>query len=209
MPLLESPYFPDLVYLALMAGLWCLALALVTTGSGLLEGLALGFLAGAGLGSLALEVNTLALAPLALGAGFFGLSLRRQRQRLWLTLSALTLSLGSAFLFEMEAGGPAVHPVLAVLVSCVTLGFFWLAVRKAALAARARPAHDPQGLRGAWGEVRSALDPVGTVYLDGELWSARAEGAVPAGARVRVIELDGLTLRVQAEDPPSEQREEL
>jgi membrane-bound serine protease (ClpP class) len=207
MPLLESPYFPDLVYLALMAGLWSLALALVSPGSGLLEGLALAFLAAAGLGSLALEVNTLALIPLALGAAFFGLSLRRRRQRLWLALSALGLSLGSAFLFEMEAGGPAVHPLLAILVSCVTLGFFWIAVRKAARAARARPAHDPQGLRGAWGEVRSDLDPVGTVYLEGELWSARAERRVPAGARVRVLAVEGLTLRVQADDPSREREE--
>jgi membrane-bound serine protease (ClpP class) len=53
---------------------------------------------------------------------------------------------------------------------------------------------------GAVGEVRVPLDPVGQVFVEGALWRARADesGApVPAGARVRIREVDGLTLHVE------------
>jgi membrane-bound serine protease (ClpP class) len=50
------------------------------------------------------------------------------------------------------------------------------------------------------GEVRVALAPVGQVFVKGTLWRARVpEGAehVPVGSRVRVSEVDGLTLLVE------------
>ena len=55
-------------------------------------------------------------------------------------------------------------------------------------------------LMGAEGEVRVALDPVGQVFVQGALWRARladGEEQVPVGARVRVREVDGLTLLVE------------
>ena len=54
-------------------------------------------------------------------------------------------------------------------------------------------------LVGAVAEVRVALDPAGQVFVEGALWTARVpQGSehVPAGARVRVREVDGLTLIV-------------
>lgn len=53
---------------------------------------------------------------------------------------------------------------------------------------------------GAVAEVRVPLDPVGQVFVEGALWRARVdEGAepMPVGARVRVREVDGLTLQVE------------
>jgi membrane-bound serine protease (ClpP class) len=55
-------------------------------------------------------------------------------------------------------------------------------------------------LMGAEGEVRVALNPVGQVFLNGALWRARpadGEEHVPVGARVRVREVDGLTLLIE------------
>jgi membrane-bound serine protease (ClpP class) len=55
-------------------------------------------------------------------------------------------------------------------------------------------------LIGAVGEVRVPLDPVGQVFVEGALWRAQADddaAPVPAGARVRVREVDGLTLHVE------------
>jgi membrane-bound serine protease (ClpP class) len=55
-------------------------------------------------------------------------------------------------------------------------------------------------LIGDTGEVRVALVPDGQIFIGGALWRARvAEGAeqVPVGARVRVREVDGLTLLVE------------
>jgi membrane protein implicated in regulation of membrane protease activity len=52
------------------------------------------------------------------------------------------------------------------------------------------------GLRGV---ARDPLDPTGYVYVHGELWRARTEAgapAIPAGAEVRVIRGDRMTLTV-------------
>jgi len=47
--------------------------------------------------------------------------------------------------------------------------------------------------------VQKDIDPLGTVYVAGESWSARpaSEGSIPRGAEVKVVGKDGLTLIVQ------------
>jgi membrane-bound serine protease (ClpP class) len=104
---------------------------------------------------------------------------------------------GSTFLFERPGGGAAVHPLVAVLVSAGTLGFFWLVIRKTLAALRARPTFDPAAVLGLEGEARTPLDPTGSVYVGGELWSAWAPTTVSAGARVRVTKAEGLFLEVE------------
>jgi membrane-bound serine protease (ClpP class) len=55
-------------------------------------------------------------------------------------------------------------------------------------------------LIGAEGDVRVALAPVGQAFVKGTLWRARVDDdaeQVPVGARVRVREVDGLTLLVE------------
>jgi membrane protein implicated in regulation of membrane protease activity len=50
------------------------------------------------------------------------------------------------------------------------------------------------------GKVQVSLTPSGIVYLSGEKWSAElvpGEEHAPAGTRVRVVAVDGLTLQVQ------------
>jgi membrane-bound serine protease (ClpP class) len=57
-------------------------------------------------------------------------------------------------------------------------------------------------LIGSVGEVRVPLDPIGQVFVEGALWRARLDDdaePVPAGTRVRVREVDGLTLLVEPE----------
>jgi len=60
-----------------------------------------------------------------------------------------------------------------------------------------------ENLVGAVGKAVEPLEPEGHVRVHGELWEARAPEAVPAGVRVRVVALDGLTLEVEtAEKTP-------
>lgn len=195
--MLQSPILPNIVYLLLVGGVWLAASALVVPGTGVLEALAVVALAAAGVGMAYLRVNPWAVGVMAIGVGLFGLSLWRRREALWLALAAGVLSLGSAFLFRNEAGQPVVHPLLAVTVSVLTLGFFWLAIRKALAAAQARPALDPEAVLGQVGEARTTLDPIGSVYVAGELWTARSRRPVAEGTRVRVMGKDGLILFVE------------
>jgi len=198
MSVLESPLFPDLVFLVLLAGVWLAALSVVAPGTGVLELAALAALILAGFGLLQLEVNAWALAVLLAGAVFFGLSVWRRGQALWLALAAITLSLGSSFLFRGNDGGPGVHLLLTLAAVLGTLGYFWVAVRKALLAARARPNIDPTAVLGLVGQARTDLDPTGSVQVGGELWTARSDVLIPAGAAVRVVGKDGLILTVEA-----------
>jgi membrane-bound serine protease (ClpP class) len=91
-------------------------------------------------------------------------------------------------------------PVIAVVVLViVALGAFfgrkvWRSVKQA------RVLTGWEEMIGAVGEVRVPLDPVGQVFVHGALWRARAEegvAPVPAGSRVRVRKVDGLTLHVE------------
>jgi membrane-bound serine protease (ClpP class) len=51
---------------------------------------------------------------------------------------------------------------------------------------------------GTTGEVRMALDPIGSVYAAGEEWTARSpDGALPRGTLVVVEAQEGLTLIVR------------
>lgn len=83
-----------------------------------------------------------------------------------------------------------------VMASALIVGF--LVVRTQ----RKRSTTGKSGLIGEIGEVRTALSPAGMVYVEGELWSAIAEGladgeSIPAGTAVEVVAVDGLRLRVR------------
>jgi membrane-bound serine protease (ClpP class) len=198
---LEAPWLPNLFYLCLVIGLWVTALALVSPGTGVLEVLALVLLGGAAVGMLTWPVNGLAFIPLILGAAAFILSLvRRQQGGLWLLASAILISLGSIFLFESGSGGPAVQPVLAILMSALTVVLFWVGVRRGLEAQQAAPTVAAAIVVGQIGETRSPVDREGEVYVGGEMWSARADRPIAAGQRVRVRSLDGLVVEVEPVD---------
>jgi membrane-bound serine protease (ClpP class) len=193
---MDPSLLANLVYLALMATIWLIVLALVTPGTGILELLAVGSLSLTVVGFLNVTVNAWAVPVLAAGAVFFGLSVWRWNRGIWLALSAVGLSVGSVVLFQVPGQSLSVHPALAVGVSLLTLAYFWLTVRKSLLAYRA-PHHDSlTDILGQIGDVRTPLDPVGSVYIRGELWSARAEQTLPVGSKVKVIGREGLVLLV-------------
>lgn len=194
--MLESPLFPNVLYLVLVAGIWIAALAVVSPGTGVLELLALLALGAAGAGTLFAPLNAWALLLLLAGAVFFVLSLRFIKPGIGLVISALAFSLGSTFLFEPQQGIVAVHPILALVVSLLTIGYFWLAVRSTVLAQRSLPTIDLSRVIGAVGDVRTPLDPQGSIYVLGELWTAESETPVQPGQHVKVIARDGLMLTV-------------
>jgi membrane-bound ClpP family serine protease len=55
-----------------------------------------------------------------------------------------------------------------------------------------------EGMVGLDGTVTKTLDPRGTIDVKGEHWKARALGSyVPAGEKVEIVAMDGLTLHVK------------
>ncbi|MBI1881981.1 MAG: nodulation protein NfeD [Chloroflexi bacterium] len=73
------------------------------------------------------------------------------------------------------------------------------AVRKAWQARRAQPVTGQEGLVGAIGTVKVALEPDGSVFVWGERWRATSTSGLPihVGERAKVTAIDGLHLKVE------------
>jgi membrane-bound serine protease (ClpP class) len=197
MELLQNP---NVIYLLIVGGLALGVLALASPGTGLLELFSITLLVAAGiLVTLAgLPVNLWAIGIVIIGAALFAISVRRQRPYALLALSILALAFGSAYLFAGDEWWlPEVEPLLAAVISLALGGFFWIAARKVIEAEMSRPRHDQSVLIGARGEAKSAIDNEGSVYVDGELWTARSDTPIVEGAQVRVRDRDGFVLIVE------------
>jgi membrane-bound serine protease (ClpP class) len=106
--------------------------------------------------------------------------------------------LGSMML--MNTGLPYVTIPWTTILAAVgsTSLFFVLVVGKAMAALRRGATMGREALIGALGNARTDLNPEGTVFLEGERWTAvTGDGPIPQGSRVRVIALDGIKLVVQ------------
>jgi membrane-bound serine protease (ClpP class) len=189
---------PNVTYVLLVAGLWSAVLAVFVPGTGLAEAAAVVFLGLAAIGLIRLPVNWAALVLIALAVALFLLELKLTTHGAFLLGGVVAFALGSLLLFRSDDGAPelVVSRWLVAGTSLATLGFFGYALRRAVSALRLPPAHNPNAIIGATGEARTPIDGSGSVYVGGELWSARADEAIAAGDKVVVTRRDGLTLTV-------------
>jgi membrane-bound serine protease (ClpP class) len=195
---------PNFIYLLLTGGLVLAVLALAAPGTGILEALALTILGGAALGLIYNQqsLNIWALLVFLAGVGLFILALRRPRQPVYLLLAILAWIVGSVYIFESDVWWkPAVNPFLAIVVSALSAGFFWMVGRKVIEAGRLRPSHDLISLMEDTGEAKTLVYTEGSVQIGGELWSAYSDVPIPAGTRVRMISRDGFRLKVAPAEP--------
>ena len=58
------------------------------------------------------------------------------------------------------------------------------------------------GLVGQTGVARGALEPEGQVSVQGELWRAVADRPLADGTPVKIVDVQGLTLRVVGSETP-------
>jgi membrane-bound serine protease (ClpP class) len=141
---------------------------------------------GAGIALLLLAAALFAGEAVAPGGGALGAG------------GAISLVLGAVLLFD-DSSGYGVSPALAIAVAVVLGLFFGLLLRKAVQTRRLPPTTSAGGLIGMRGEVRRSITPDhgGAVFVDGELWQARASVMVPEGVPVRVTRVEGLQVEVE------------
>lgn len=110
----------------------------------------------------------------------------------------VSLLLGSLMLMS---GNPAYFTVSPWLIGVVVVSFtgFFVFMVMAVIRGHRRPvATGREALVGMLGTARTELAPEGTVYVAGEMWTARTEEPpIPEGATVRVTSVDGLRLWVR------------
>jgi membrane-bound serine protease (ClpP class) len=108
----------------------------------------------------------------------------------------VAMALGSLMLFDApELGFRISWWVIAPTVGA-TAGLFLFVLTAGVRAMARRPMLGASGLMGQTAVARGPLTPEGHVAVQGELWRAVADGPVDDGAPVRIVAVDGLTLRV-------------
>jgi membrane-bound serine protease (ClpP class) len=76
--------------------------------------------------------------------------------------------------------------------------FFMFVIRAAIAMWRRKPASGTAPLIGAEGTARTMIDPMGTVHVRAEEWTAVTDsGPIAPGSRVRVVAVEGLRLKVE------------
>jgi membrane-bound serine protease (ClpP class) len=200
---------PNVSYFLLVSGFTLAVLALFTPGTGVLELGALFALALAGYGVVNNTINGWALALLIFGVIPFILALRRSQRYIFLAVALLSLVVGSIFLFKAPAGGTAINPFIAAVVSVLSGGLLWYVAHVGMIAMQQPPTINMERYIGQIGEARTDIYREGAVYVGGEEWTARSDVLIPAGSRVQVVGREGLVLLVtpvapQPAPPPAE-----
>ena len=188
---------PNIAYLILVVGFLFAVLALVTPGTGILEGFAVIIILISGYLISQLNFNWYALLVLILGVLPFLAALRMTNRWVFLFIALVSMVLGSTFLFVDSNWRPIVNPILSILVNLLIIGFFWIVVRKGLDALRAAPRHGFKDIEKSIAESRTEVFHEGSVYADGEMWSATSAKPIAAHKKVKILKRNGFTLEVE------------
>jgi membrane-bound serine protease (ClpP class) len=112
----------------------------------------------------------------------------------------VSMALGSLMLYDAPEVGFRVSWRVLVPTVALTAGFFLFALTLGVRAFRRRPLLGISGLVGETGVARGALEPEGQVSVHGEIWRAIADRPLADGAPIKVVDVQGLTLRVVGSD---------
>lgn len=186
---------PNVVYLALIVGLWLGVTATYMPGTGLLEVLAGATLIGAVFMLGNMPTNWGAVIILVLGVLSFIVMPFLKRQFVPLAVGGLVLqAVGGLFMFH----GVVVSPLIVLLSVVLPLGYYRYALLPILDRMQAHPVmDDDDSLIGARGRVVQPLNPTGTVRVRGETWTATSDHPLEAGDEVVVVERDGLNIYVE------------
>jgi membrane-bound serine protease (ClpP class) len=193
---------PNIVFLLLTIGVQAVLIELSSPGGWIagVIGVVCLVLAIYGLGIL--PVNWFGLVFLAIAFVLFVLDIKAPTHGALTAAGIASLIVGGLILFN-SPGVPSFQRVSVPLVvgTSIATGLIFLGLVGFALRAQRAPVRTGQeSLVGRTGVVRTNLDPVGTVQLGSELWTASLEqGKAPllTGERIRVVRVEGVRLVVR------------
>jgi len=189
---------PNLVYILFILGLYGLIYEFFQPGIGF--GLAVGgtCLLLALFGLQILPVNIVGIVLVLFGIALVVLDAFTPTNGILTAGGVIALLVGSLTLFDIadRRFGLSLTTVLSVVGVTAALSIFVLS--KGLTIQRRQPVTGRTSLIGRIGTARVDLEPEGTVFLNGEYWTARAvDGPIPKGAQIRVERVDGRTLIVR------------
>ncbi len=186
---------PNLAFLILILGALCIYVEFSSPGL-ILPGVLGAILLLLGLSAMSvLPINWMAAGLIVLSFTFFVLEAKFTSHGVLGAGGVIALVLGSLFLVE---GPPEMRIRLGTALG-VALPFGLITSFLVVLVVRARAnkvVTGASGMIGRTGVSVTDLSPEGKVLIGGEYWNAVSTSAVPPGAAVRVLEIDGLSLKV-------------
>ncbi|MDH3404631.1 MAG: nodulation protein NfeD, partial [Acidobacteriota bacterium] len=144
-----------------------------------------------------LPVNYAGILLLVLGGIFFIAEIKVTSYGLLSVAGVISLVLGYVLLFK--SADPAVRVswsvigALVLTVVAVMGTILVLAIRTFRSAVKT----GREGLLQETGVARTDVAPTGKVFIHGEIWNARADEEIAAGTPIRVVAVDGMTVRVE------------
>lgn len=144
-----------------------------------------------------LPVNYAGVLLIVLAFGLFVGEVLTTTFGLFTVGGVVSLVIGSLILFK--GGSPLfrVDPWLIATVTIILAGTFAFVVNRAIIAHRRQAKTGREELTGKTAVVKVALNPEGTVFFKGELWTAISDkDRVEPGEEVIITRVDGLTLYV-------------
>ena len=112
---------------------------------------------------------------------------------------AAAFVIGSVMLLETDVPGYGISWLLIGSIALVSSGIFVLILLLLVRARHRAVVTGPEEMIGSKGRVIEWSDRGGRVRVHGEIWKARASKPLQQGRRVRVANIDGLTLIVEPE----------
>jgi membrane-bound ClpP family serine protease len=195
---------PNLLYIGLLVGLWMAVTAAYIPGTWIPETISLILLIASLVLLTMLPTNWLAVFILLLGVStFLLLPYIGKRYGHFAEVGLIGQALGSYFLFN---DGMRVSPILIAITIALAVAYNRLVLIPILNSQRDYNEYDESNeVVGVRGRVVKELDPVGTVYVNKELWRARSAEYLPKDTKVLVTGRDGLELYVEKakhEDAP-------
>lgn len=190
---------PNIAYVLLVAGFIFSILAIMTPGTGVIEIVSLFSLVVAGYGVVSNPTNIWAIVILLPFIPFL-IIYRKNKQNKYLILSILFLNLGSYMIFKGETRLFAVSPFLGLFIFTINAPVVWLILKKVSEAIDREPDFNPTRIINMVGIARTNIEQEGTVYVNGEEWSARSSQKILIGSKVKVNDKEGLVLIVEELD---------
>lgn len=184
---------PNLAYILLLSGLWLGVIAIYVAGTGVPEVASVVLILGALFVLSSMPTNWAAVGLMVFGASsFLLLPLFGEKWGRYAELGLIFQGIGAYFLFHSEK-----H--VSLLLIGATLLFGVVFYRKLLVPTMRNQSKSmlEADLVGTRGRVVKDLDPVGTVYVQKELWRARSSEALSKDTMIVVVAQDGLELTVE------------
>ena len=202
---LQAVADPNLVYLLFLLAI--IGIGFWVTHPGLFLPGVIGVIAGvlAALSLFDLPINIAGVLLILIAVVLFVVDLKAVTHGVLTTGGIVAMTLGGLLLINTSFLAEGVNIPLLIITVLIIAGIFLFILRKL-IDARRRPYQaGEESMVGTAGTVREPLNPSGMVFTNGALWQATStSGPLPAGTRVRVVAVDGLHLKVAAEQSKSD-----